>query len=97
MAVITLAQAKLHLRASTAVDSPNPEDDLINIYILAADDYIKNYLDRDVIPVKDAIKAAALLLVADLYENRNGAYEGEIKQNPAVERLLFPYRRNLGV
>jgi len=97
MATVTLAEAKLHLRASTYVDSPDPEDTLINLYIAAADDYIRNFLDREIIPSKSAIKAAALLIVADLYENREGAGEKEIKENPAVMRLLFPYRRNLGV
>lgn len=97
MATVTLAEAKLHLRASTYVDSPDPEDTLINIYIAAADDYIRNFLDREIIPNKSAIKAAALLIVADLYENREGSGEKEIKENPAVMRLLFPYRRNLGV
>lgn len=97
MAIITLAEAKLHLRASTYVDSPDPEDTLINIYIGAAEDHIRNYLDREIIPSKSAIKAAALLLVGDLYENREAAGEKEIKENPAVNRLLFPYRRNLGV
>ena|SRR3989304_433914 len=97
MAIITLTEAKLHLRASTAVDSPDPDNDLINIYIGAAEDYIRAYLDRQIIPVKDAIKAAAFLIVGDLYENREGAGEKEIKENPAVIRLLFPYRRNLGV
>lgn len=97
MAIITLAEAKLHLRASTSVTSPDPDNDLINIYIGAAENYILQYLDRQTIPQRDAIKAAALLIVADLYENRLGAGEDEIKENPAVKRLLFPYRRNLGV
>ena len=97
MAIVTLAEAKLHLRASTYVDSPDPEDTLITLYMNAADDHIRNYLDREIIPNKSAIKAAALLIIADLYENREGAGEKEIKENPAVVRLLFPYRRNLGV
>jgi uncharacterized phiE125 gp8 family phage protein len=42
-----------------------------------------------------ALKAAILLIVADLYEH---AEEGaEVGDNPAVERLITPYRLNLGV
>jgi len=97
MAIITLTEAKLHLKASTSATSPDPDNDLINIYIDAAEDYIKAYLDRQIVPTKSAIKAAALLIVGDLYENREGASVDEIKENPAVHRLLFPYRKNLGV
>lgn len=97
MAIITLAEAKLHLKAATSDSSPDPDNDLINIYIGAAEKFITNYLDREVIPRNDAIKAAALLIVADLYENREGASKDELKENPAVVRLLYPYRRNIGI
>lgn len=97
MAIITLSEARLHLRAATYVDSPDPEDTIISVYISAAEDYITRYLDREILPVNGSIKAAALLIVGDLYENREGAGEVEIKENPAVKRLLFPYRRNIGI
>lgn len=96
MTTVTVSEAKLHCRATTAVDSPDPEDDLFEIYVQAADDYIIAYLDRPSIPNKSAVKAAALLIVADLYENRLGAGDFDIKENPAVKRLLQPYRKNLG-
>lgn len=43
--------------------------------------------------VPAAIRAAILLMVADLYENREGAITGTIHtSNPTMDRLLFPYR-----
>jgi len=38
------------------------------------------------------IRAAALLIVGDLYRNREAASDVEILPNPTVDRLLSPYR-----
>ncbi|MEH6477722.1 MAG: head-tail connector protein, partial [Sneathiella sp.] len=44
------------------------------------------------------IISAMLLLVSDLYENREGQFVGTIsKINPTVENLLMPYRVGMGV
>jgi uncharacterized phiE125 gp8 family phage protein len=44
--------------------------------------------------VPAAIKAGILLMVADMYENREASVIGVTRvDNPAVDRLLFPYRR----
>ncbi|AJQ86092.1 head-tail connector protein [Xanthomonas oryzae pv. oryzicola] len=43
-------------------------------------------------PVPAALKAAILLLVGDLYANREASIQG-LSENPAVSRLLFPFRR----
>lgn len=99
MAIITTAEAKLHLKVDQA-----DEDSLIDLYIASAEAYIEKYINR-VIPNKNLptpnvpapIKAAALLIVGDLYENRQGAGTAEIKENPAVGRLLHPYRVNIGI
>ena len=92
MAIISLSEAKEHLR----VDQNN-EDTLIQIYINAADEYIANYLNSASYPKNNAIKAAALLVVGGLYENREQYGEAEIKENPAVKNLLYPYRVRLGL
>lgn len=81
------------------------EDTLITTYMQAAQDEIENFIDYKLsrltdspyIPIPAAIKAAQLLIVADLFENRQGAGEKEIKANPAVTRLLFPYRKKMGI
>lgn len=99
MAIVSLTEAKMHLK----VDQSS-EDDLIALHIAAAEEAIENYIGRT-IPNKNlstpnppkSIKAAALLIISDLYENRDGATEIELKQNPAITRLLNPYRVGMGV
>lgn len=38
------------------------------------------------------LKAAVLLIVGDLYANREAKQDGELSDNPTVDRLLWPYR-----
>lgn len=38
------------------------------------------------------IRAAILLMVADLYDNRDGKTQANLVENPTVERLLNPFR-----
>lgn len=97
---VTLAEAKLHLRVINSL-----EDTLIQLYIDAAEGWVANYIDDPIPGVSDSpaeaaptdIKAAILLIVGDLFQNREGASEKEIKENPAVIRLLYPYRNRLGI
>lgn len=99
-AAVTLAEAKLHLRVIN-----NLENSLIQLYLDAAEAWVADYIDDPIPgasnsppdPAPTNIKAAILLVVGDLYENREGASEKEIKKNPAVERLLFPFRNRLGI
>ena len=46
--------------------------------------------------VPAALKAAILLIVGDLYANRE-EHGDALAANPAVDRLIYPYRVNLGV
>lgn len=46
-------------------------------------------------PAPAALKAAMLLLVADLYENREASSDKPLTGNPALQTLMFPYRRVL--
>ena len=47
--------------------------------------------------VPQAIKQAILLMVGDLYEQSNATIVGTITaRNPAIDYLLWPYRRGLG-
>jgi uncharacterized phiE125 gp8 family phage protein len=41
------------------------------------------------------LKAAVLLLVGDLYANREAKEDAALVNNPTVDRLLFPYRMML--
>lgn len=99
MAIVSLSEAKSHLR----VDQSN-EDTLIQIYIDAAVDHVREYLNGEIkgeldspVSTPASIKAAIFLLVGDLYENREAGSEAEIKRNPAVDALLYPYRVRLGL
>ncbi|MFG6111129.1 head-tail connector protein [Stenotrophomonas nematodicola] len=45
-------------------------------------------------PVPAPLRAAILLLLGDLYANREAGITGTIHvENPTVDRLMFPYRR----
>ena len=90
--IVSLDEAKEHLR----VDGDD-EDGLIQIYMDAAEERIKNYLDRD-IPENPAVKLAALMLIAGYYDLREDqVVGGTVEENPAVKRLLFPLRDKMGV
>lgn len=92
MALISLNEAKSHLK----VDNTE-EDTLIQIYIDAAVDYIAVFLNDENFLYAPSIKAACLLIVGDLYENRMGGNDKEVKPNPAVQNLLYPYRKEIGI
>jgi uncharacterized phiE125 gp8 family phage protein len=54
--------------------------------------YEVGYIDSGKVPA--AIKAALLLIVADLFELREAGVLGTtVQDNPAVNRLLLPYKR----
>lgn len=92
MALVTLSEAKTHCRVTH-----NLEDSLIQMYMDAAEELIANYLNSENVPQTAAIKGAALLIIQDMYENRGATGEKDFKQNPAVDRLLFPYREKMGI
>lgn len=102
MTVLTLPEVKAHLR----VDH-DAEDVLISGMIDAAEDYVSRYLERPLpwededgrpVPVPASVKAAILLIVGDLYANREGRFVGTTQtDNPAVQMLLGPYRLGMGV
>ena len=99
MTWVTLEQAKAHLRVLHSHD-----DDYISQLISIAAQHVLDYTDRaDDDPLlwsgselKAPIMAAMLLLIGDLYANREAQTTAELKPNPAFERLLWSYRR-LGV
>lgn len=100
MALVTLTLARRHLRVM------HPDDDAeIEAYLAAAETIVTEYLDREVvadddepegngIKVTPAITAAILLLLGDLYENREADPEskGNAVLPRAVRALLAPYR-----
>lgn len=91
-ALVSLSLAKQQIRVRN-----DAEDELIQTYIDAALEHIKNFLNKDVIPNNAATRAAALLIIAGLYMNREATGEKKIEKNQTVEDLLYPYRGNLGI
>lgn len=107
MSIITLAAAKLHLR----VDHSD-EDTLIQMYLDGCEQAASNYLNRnlyassigsdlDGLVMTDAVKAAVLLQVGTLYQNRESVTQqagGNVIELPlGVKWLLDPYRINMGM
>ncbi|MBS0348283.1 MAG: phage gp6-like head-tail connector protein [Proteobacteria bacterium] len=88
--MLTLEEVKLHCR----IDGYE-EDYLLAAMIEAAVASVGDYINATE-PLTDTapapVKAAAMLLVADLYSNREALVERPLSKNPTFERLLNPYR-----
>jgi len=87
--MITLEQAKLHLR----VDHDD-EDAAITAMIDASTAAALDYLNLEEMPdpMPAPVSAAILLQVGDLYTHRERQAERPYHGNPTYERLLNPYR-----
>lgn len=60
----------------------------------AADDIasVRVQFTAGYIDVPAPLKAAVLLLVGDLYANREAKVDASLANNPTIDRLLWPYR-----
>lgn len=88
--LLTLEEAKQHLRVDD--DDSNT---LIEAYADAAVLSVLNYCDRKLVPqgAEPAFKAAALLMLGDLYNNRESVVAGQsFAVSPTIGALLGPYR-----
>lgn len=89
--MLTLEETKLYLR----VDHEE-EDTLIQGMMDAATaasaDFLNMNLEQLTTTVPSPIKAATLILVGDLYENRQRQVDLALYENTTYERLLNPYR-----
>ncbi|MCV9907057.1 head-tail connector protein [Brucella sp. HL-2] len=87
---VTLELAKKHLRVSH-----DDEDQEIELYLAAAVNWTMTYTKRTAVPTgaEFAFDAAALLMMAGMFENREiiitGTNQAEI---PTARRLIDPYR-----
>lgn len=88
MTTVTLDEAKMHLR----VDHDD-EDGHLQTLILAAEGHVGNFLGDDLpSPMPAPVKAAVLLLVGDLYANRERQADTMLTENRTFALLLAPYR-----
>lgn len=90
--MLTLEETKLHLR----VDH-NFEDAAIEAMIDASTAAVSDYTgvsieDLELLAQPAPVRSAALLQVADLYENRERQSSQVLHRNDTFERLLNPYR-----
>lgn len=88
-ALLTLADVKLHCR----IDNDD-EDSLLGALIATATTAVADYMNVTSVDSTAAapVKSAALLLVGDLYENREAQTDRQLFRNQAFDRLLAPYR-----
>ena len=102
MTILSLDEIKAHLRLDG-----DTEDAHLQLLAEAAVDHAVDFLDRPLpwmdadggpVAVPASIRAALLLIIGDLYENREGQITGTIRtDNPAVMRLLTPHRVGMGI
>ena len=89
--MLTLDETKLHLRVDL-------EDDdtliaaLMDAATAATADYLGLPVDQMTSTVPSPIKAATLLLITDLYENRSAQTDRALYANSTYDRLLSTYR-----
>lgn len=78
MSIVTLSLAKAHMNIDGTAD-----DELIELYIDAADAYLSNYIGKplaDFDPIPGDLKLAVLKLVAFHYEQREAVGFGSTMQ-----------------
>ncbi|SDS03303.1 Phage gp6-like head-tail connector protein [Halopseudomonas litoralis] len=101
---ILLSDVKIHLRLDPEPDADTDRE--LEGMLAAAIDNASQYINRPIPWVDEqgnevfppSVRAAILLIVGDLHENREGIITGTIvARNPTVERLLHFYRVGLGV
>lgn len=94
--LIDLKEIKLHLRIDEESEIIDSE---LTQMLNAAIDYASQYLNFEINEesMNASIKSAILLIIGDLYANREGLNDKEYKANSMVERLLHFNRINLGV
>lgn len=86
--MLTIYEARQHLR----IDHDD-ENELLQAYLDAAEASIADFLGTELpTPMPAPVRAAILLRVADLYENREGQSDRPLHGNQTFDRLLQPYR-----
>ena len=102
--LISLREIKYHLRLPLEADSDL--DPYLDGLYGAALDYCRQYLSREIpwstetesAVFPDAVRSAMLLIIGDLYENRERVVVGTITATiPTADAMLHFYRDGLGV
>lgn len=101
MSLPTIEQIKVQLRMEPDEQAPGLDDEL-QALLDDAVDYASQFLGRPIPWTEDSsvpgsVRRALLLIVSDLFNNREGQFVGvTAADNPAVVRMLHFYRVGLG-
>lgn len=89
--ITSLSTIKTHLRIDHD-DEDEYLEDLVQAATEATADYL-NWTSAEILATTPApVVSAILLLIADLYENRELQADRQLYSNDTYERLLAPYR-----
>lgn len=100
--VVSMSLAAIHLR----LDDVDAESELLEILIDAAESHVERWLRRSLVPwdaadpsvpTPSCVKAAILLVLGDLFDNRSGNTDKPLTENATLVRLLSVHRRGLGL
>lgn len=88
---LTQSDVEKHLRLP-----PGQDADILDLYTRAAWEHVRAVTGEpwpatELVPA--SVEAAVLLLIGDLYENREASGPVKLYENRAVTALLWPYRR----
>jgi uncharacterized phage protein (predicted DNA packaging) len=87
--MITIDEVKAHLRLNDT-----GEDAVLTAFVATAAAHVTNYIG--IVYAEGAapapVKSAALLMVGDLYENREAQTDRPLSENRTFIQLLNPYR-----
>ena len=89
--MLTLDETKLHLRVDKVAEDSLIQS-MMDVATAATADYLNMPLEQMTSTVPSPIKAAALLMVAGLYTNREDQSDRQLYRNDTYHRLLNPYR-----
>lgn len=96
-ASITLEQAKSHLRVTHEIDDAYIEGLIPTSFQLIADELDRELTDDICLTpsgkLSESLRHAALLVIGDLYQNREAQQTEQLHMNHALDRLLNKYRK----
>ena len=99
--LITIDEIRYHLRLDAEHDSD--EDPFLEDMYNSAADYCEAYIEQPLVDserptLNPSLRAAILLVIGDLYANREGQFIGKPQaDNPQLERLLNTQRKGWGI
>lgn len=98
--LLTIDEVRHHLRLDPQSTDTIEEDSELELMYYSAVEYVSKFVNYDITSetdVPNTFKSAILLLIADLYENREAQGDRQLHNNTMVNQMLHFHRRELGV